>query len=191
MAPKPVFRYRILVVDDDEAIRKTAKLLLEVRGYEVDTATDGFEGLIHLQAARPDIIISDLRMPNMSGFEFLSVIRRRFPEIGVVAISGEFEPMSVPDSLLADAYLPKGKYSPEELFEKIVELLEQAPLRPRVKPTEKAAVWIPREKTEYVVVTCPYCLRTFATPQPKTDATQQVHCQHCPQNVTFRMIPQE
>jgi len=70
-------------------------------------AADGFEGLIALKQSLPDIIISDLSMPNMNGFEFLSVVRRRFPVIPVIVISGEFCSKTVPESVLADAFLPK------------------------------------------------------------------------------------
>jgi CheY-like chemotaxis protein len=63
------FRYRILLVDDDERIRTTAHALLEAQGYVVLCAADGFEGLSALKQSLPDVIISDLRMPNMNGFE--------------------------------------------------------------------------------------------------------------------------
>ena len=54
------FNYRILVVDDEPLIRETSKLILGEQGYEVRTAGDGFEALIELRRALPDVIISDL-----------------------------------------------------------------------------------------------------------------------------------
>ncbi len=123
----------------------------------------------------------------MSGFEFLSVVRRRFPHIGVIAISGEFFPMEEQDALLADAFVQKGGGSPQRVLDDILKLLEAAPIRPRVRPTEKAAVWIPRATTEYVVVTCAYCLRTFSTSQPSGDSIMKVACPYCAQSVTFRI----
>jgi CheY-like chemotaxis protein len=84
------FNYRILVVDDEENIRTAAEAVLKSQGYEVRCAVDGFDGLTVLKQSLPDVIISDLRMPNMNGFEFLSVVRKRFPHIAVVAISGDF-----------------------------------------------------------------------------------------------------
>ena len=182
------FRHRVLVVDDEPAIRQTAKPVLEAQGYEVRVAEDGFDALNHLNRGVPDIIISDLRMPNMSGFELLSVVRKRFPEIGVIAISGEFTPATPAESLLADAFIAKGG-SPQELFDKILDLLEKAPIRPRTKRSEEAAVWIARRKDDYVVVTCPYCLRTSPTPQPSGDEVKKVECPHCMRTVTFRMVP--
>jgi len=50
----------------------------------------------------PDVIISDLQMPKMNGFEFLPVMRKRFPQIPIIAISGEFSGRDVPESVLAD-----------------------------------------------------------------------------------------
>ena len=78
---------RILIVDDDAVFCDIASKVLEASGFRVSTAEDGFEGLSLLQAGLPDAIICDLNMPRMSGFEFLSIVRRRFPQIPVVVIS--------------------------------------------------------------------------------------------------------
>jgi len=80
-------KYSILVVDDDLSIRESLSLLLVSSGYDVSTAKDGFAALLHLRQALPDLIISDLNMPQMSGYELLSVVRRRFPTIMTVAIA--------------------------------------------------------------------------------------------------------
>lgn len=87
MSTSPVQR-RILVVDDEEVIRELFTRLLQKEGYEVATAENGFDALLKLKQLKPDVIISDLNMPKMSGFEFLSVVRRRFPEVSVIASSG-------------------------------------------------------------------------------------------------------
>lgn len=180
------FRYRILVVDDEQSVRQTATALLESQGYEVQVAEDGFDALNHLMQAVPDIIVSDLRMPNMSGFELLSVVRKRFPQIGVIAVSGEFLPAH--DSILSDAFIPKGE-SPQDLFAKIIDLLDQAPIRPRLNRSEEAAVWIARNRDDYIVVTCPYCLRTSPAAQPAGSEITRLECPHCARMVTFRMVP--
>ena len=72
------FSFRVLVVDDDASVRELSQMVLKSEGYEVITAQDGFDALQSLKLALPNLIISDLSMPGMSGFEFLSVIRRRF-----------------------------------------------------------------------------------------------------------------
>ncbi len=127
-------------------------------------------------------------MPNMSGFELLSIVRKRFPQIGVIAVSAEFVPAGAPGPILADVFIAKGQ-SPAEMFLQITSLLEQAPIRPSGKNSELAAVWLPRSKGEYIVVTCPYCLRTSPTSQPSDDEVAHVECPHCTRMVTFRMVP--
>jgi CheY-like chemotaxis protein len=159
----PGFSYRILIVDDDLIILQVSSLVFTDQGYEVRTAADGFQALVELRRSLPDVIVSDLRMPGMSGFELLSVVRRRFPHIPVIAISAEFGPESSA-GLIADAFFAKGHYSSEELIHKIAELIKQAPLRPQMGKRDTAPVWIPRNDTGYFVVTCTDCLRSFSVP---------------------------
>jgi CheY-like chemotaxis protein len=182
------FRYRILVVDDEKNILTVAKAILESQGYEVLCAVDGFDGLTKLKHSLPDVVIADLRMPNMSGFEFLSVVRKRFPQIAVIAISGEFSGLDVPESVLADAFFEKGQYSPESLFQKITALLEEIPQRPRIARQPKAAVWIPvKGDVEYIAVTCSSCLRTFPIPAPLSVGIHTAECDFCATTVSFRI----
>jgi CheY-like chemotaxis protein len=181
------FRYRILVVDDDDKIATMAKAILESQGYEVQCAIDGFDALTALTHSLPDVIISDLQMPNMSGFEFLSVVRNRFPRIPAIAISGAFSGRDVPDSVLADAFFEKGQYSPRELFEKIIVLLEELPARKHVERRLKPAVWIPVSNANYIAVTCPSCLRTFPVPAPLPVGAHTAECAACTSPVVFHI----
>ena len=186
MQARKNFRYRILIVDDAPTLRELGKLMLESQGYEVLCAEDGFEGLAALKQSLPDIIISDLRMPNMNGFEFLSVVRRRFPAIPVIVISGEFSGLSVPESVLADAFFPKNGYQPEALFEKICDLLYELPTRPKTGRPNQAAVWVTNDKGK-VAVTCSECLRTF----PVSDVHKgknEAECDFCSSLVRFEII---
>ena len=171
------FSFRILIVEDDQALRQVGKLVLESQGYEVHVAGDGFEALIALKRSLPDIIISDLSMPNMNGFELLSIVRRRFPTIPVIVISGQFSELTLPESVLADAFFAKGQYKPAALFEKILALLQELPARPRTGRPDKAAVWVKNDKG-IVAVTCIACLRTF----PVVDTivgVNTVQCEFC------------
>jgi CheY-like chemotaxis protein len=61
---------RVLVVDDDREIRELLAELLSTEGYEVSTAGDGHRALVEARAARPDVILLDLMMPIMNGWEF-------------------------------------------------------------------------------------------------------------------------
>jgi CheY-like chemotaxis protein len=180
------FHYRILIVEDDPTLREFGKLLLGAQGYEVLGAEDGFDGLAALKQSLPDIIISDLAMPNMNGFEFLSVVRRRFPTIPVIAISGEFSGLSVPESVLADAFFSKGEYQPPQLFEKILELLHHLPTRPRVGKPDKAAVWVKNDKGT-IAVTCSECLRTFPVSSTQR-GINEAECDFCSSMIRFEII---
>ena len=104
-------RGRLLIVDDEPVNRELLSDILASEGYDVVTAQDGLDALNRLVEPLPDVIISDLRMPRMSGFEFLAVVRRKYPDVPLIAISGEFEGNEVPPGVPADAYLPKGCYT--------------------------------------------------------------------------------
>jgi CheY-like chemotaxis protein len=129
-------RYRILCVDDEPSVRESASLVLASEGYEVVTAEDGLDALEKLAAAQPDLIISDLRMPRMSGFEFLEIVRNKFPKIPVIAVSGQYVSDAIPEGLHADVFLQKGGHSIAELFAKIEQLLKHPPRWEEQTPEE-------------------------------------------------------
>src|SRR6185312_8117374 len=106
---------RVLVVDDEPDIREVIAEALQSAGYDVGTAEHGLDALLQMRKTTPDVIISDLNMPRMSGFEFLSVVRRRFPEIAVIAISGAYATGDhVPGGVIADAFQAKGNIQLKE-----------------------------------------------------------------------------
>src|SRR5438874_4661035 len=158
---------RILVVDDDESVREVFTLMLRNEGYEVVTAENGFDALLKLKGVvMPDVIISDLNMPKMSGFEFLSVVRRRFPQVSVIASSGAYVHEVVPSGVIADAFYAKGQNRPEALLSTVANLMRTSASQARAHQTESAPVWIPRNGKDsngipYVVLTCTECLRSF------------------------------
>ena len=84
----PDTRLRLLVVDDEPSLRRSFSLVFHQLGYDVRSAEDGFSALSEMRKEIPDILLSDLNMPGMSGFELLSVVRRRFPAVPVIAMSG-------------------------------------------------------------------------------------------------------
>lgn len=65
----------ILVVEDDDAIRSNLARVLTLEGFEAVAAADGRSGLAHASARRPDLIISNVNMPGMDGFELLAAVR--------------------------------------------------------------------------------------------------------------------
>jgi CheY-like chemotaxis protein len=104
----PETKASLLIVDDEPSIRESLSFVLTEVGYSVRATEDGFSALIEIQKEIPDIILSDLNMPGMSGFELLSVVRRRFPAIPMIAMSGAFSGDEVPSGVVADAFYQKG-----------------------------------------------------------------------------------
>lgn len=184
------FQYRMLIVDDDAVFCEVADQLFSSLGYAVRCAEDGFEALAMMKEALPDIIICDLNMPRMSGFELLSIVRRRFPQIPVVALSGDYSPEWTV-GVIADAYLQKGgEHSPEVLVKEIRDLLEKSPLRANLVRSPKTPVWIPLDGKPYFVLTCLNCLRSFSLPAPKLNgeekkAERQAKCEFCETDITY------
>ena len=158
--------HRILVVDDEAVVRELFVRLLQKEGYEVGTAENGFDALLKLKHFLPAVIISDLNMPKMSGFEFLSVVRRRFPDISVIASSGAYASSVVPTGVLADAFYAKGEDHPETLINRVAALIDTSAAQATAHQDATAPVWIPRNGKDshgipYIVITCTECLRSF------------------------------
>jgi CheY-like chemotaxis protein len=188
----PVIKHRVLVLDDDESIRELFTLLLRKEGYEVTAAENGFDGLLKLKKLVPDVIISDLNMPKMSGFEFLSVVRRRFPEISVIASSGAYGSRVVPTGVLADAFYAKGQDHPETLLHSVASLIRASAEQARTHRHASAPVWIPRNGKDsngipYVVITCTECLRSFAlnVSQEESPEVLETQCLFCSNPVRY------
>lgn len=165
---------KILLVDDEPSIRFILSAILEQAGYTVTVAEDGFAALRKIQQTMPDLVITDLRMPNMNGFELLSVIRTRFPELPTVAISGEFVRVDLQQGPLAHAFFQKGNYAVPDFLAKISELLT-GPSIPAPASRLEPPVWAPTGDAP-VMLTCTTCLRSFpiepcegATPPKVTD----------------------
>lgn len=79
---------RVLVVDDEEAIRRNVKAALEDGGYAVATASDGEQALREADAFGPDVVLTDLRMPGMSGVDLIRALRSRDDTLPTVVVSG-------------------------------------------------------------------------------------------------------
>ncbi len=120
---------QVLVVDDDPSVRDSVARLLMSAGYDVAAAEDGLEALSQLNKAMPDIIVSDLNMPRMSGFDLLAVVRRCFPGIVTVAMSGAYgNSDDLPPEVIADGFYAKGDH-PKRLFGTLAQLLSTTPTR--------------------------------------------------------------
>lgn len=79
---------RILLVDDNLMVRKIIKNIFKNEKYEIEEAEDGEEGLERLKKSKFDLVITDILMPKMEGLELIMHIKRDFPEVKIIAISG-------------------------------------------------------------------------------------------------------
>ncbi|BCR04663.1 acetoacetate metabolism regulatory protein AtoC [Desulfuromonas versatilis] len=80
-------KYRILVVDDEESMREFLAIMLHREGYQVDVGMDGGQAVERLKECTYDLVISDIKMPRVSGIELLKHIKERFPETVVLMIT--------------------------------------------------------------------------------------------------------
>ena len=99
---------RLLVVDDDEQLLNSLSLLCTELGFETRIATSGQSALKQIATEVPDILLSDLQMPGMSGYELISAVRRRYAAVRVIAMSGAYSGDQVPEGVAAHAFYAKG-----------------------------------------------------------------------------------
>lgn len=99
----------ILVVDDELMMRKLVEKILNRDGFQVTLAADGNEALKVLTQSKIDIVISDIKMPGLNGFELLQKIKKEYPTTAVVMMTAYGDTYSVKDALLlgADEYVTK------------------------------------------------------------------------------------
>lgn len=99
----------VLVVDDEPMMRTLLEKILTRDGYKILVAEDGAQALRTLEEQPVSIIISDIKMPNLNGFELLKIVKTRFPEIGVIMMTAYGDTFTVKDALLlgADEYITK------------------------------------------------------------------------------------
>jgi twitching motility two-component system response regulator PilG len=83
--------YKVMVIDDSKTIRRTAENLLKKQGYDVITATDGFEALAKIAEHKPDIIFVDIMMPRLDGYQTCALIKhnRSFKDTPVIMLSSK------------------------------------------------------------------------------------------------------
>jgi len=189
----PAPKANLLIVEDDVQLRVLLSAILTQAGYRVRAAEDGFAALAEIRTDVPDVILSDLFMLGMSGFELLSVVRRRFPAITVIAMSSAFSDGKVPTGVAADAFYQKATSVLSLL--RIVEQTGRSEDFPLARRNgESAPVWIathPVESSadEHIVIACPECLRTFSYAPGKSVAiVHKTDCAYCLTLIHYAMV---
>ena len=122
---------QILVVDDDPGVRESLEMLLMSAGYDVATANDGISAVSYLSRTVPDLIVTDLNMPHMSGVDLISHVRSLHPSVPIVAMSGNYHGDAVPAGIIADRFYLKGQLS-HNLLTTIASLIATNPDRERI-----------------------------------------------------------
>jgi DNA-binding NtrC family response regulator len=117
---------RILVVDDEAVVCQAVARILGGKGHEIETVTDGAEGLRRVEAAAYDLVILDIMMPEVSGLDILQRVKESHPDTDVIMITGLSQIETAVQSMKLGAfdYIPK-PFTPEELTLSVERALER------------------------------------------------------------------
>ena len=118
---------KVLIVDDELNITISVEFLMRREGFEVSVAKDGEEGLSMIRSWMPDLVLLDVMMPKMDGFEVCRTVRAdaSLADVRIVMLTAKGREAEVEKglSLGADAYIPK-PFSTSELVSRVKSLLE-------------------------------------------------------------------
>ncbi len=126
---------KIIIVEDEEILRNLLEKKLSGEGYSVEVAENGEEGLMKIRANRPDLILLDIVMPKMGGFEMLEEMQKddNIKDIPVIIVSNSGQPVEIDraQNLGARDWLVKTEFDPQEVVDKVIVQIgkgEEAPL---------------------------------------------------------------
>ena len=108
---------QILVVDDDSYVRESTEEILRRKGYQVDTSANGKDALVRLDEADFDLILSDIKMPEMDGIELLAAAKGKYPDIHVIMMTAFGSVDNAVEAMRKGAYdyIQKGSADPTEI----------------------------------------------------------------------------
>ena len=105
---KPETRINIIVADDNAQVAGVLSEILTEQGHKVRTAIDGNAVLSGFRECVPDVLVTDLEMPGMSGFDLIPLVRQRFSRVAIIAMSGAYTADNIPSCVISDEFYPKG-----------------------------------------------------------------------------------
>jgi len=120
---------QILVIDDEPQVRRLIQNILERAGHDVTEAADGLQGLTAARETRPDLVVTDILMPNKEGIETIRELRREVPKLPILVISGDPGSalyLEMAKLLGAHAALTK-PFRAADLMQAVADLLRPAP----------------------------------------------------------------
>lgn len=157
---------KIMLVEDDNNLREIYGARLLAEGYEIVSAKDGEEALAIAVKEKPDLIISDVMMPRISGFDMLDILRNapetKFTKVIMMTALSQAEDKARADSLGADRYLVKSQVTLEDVARVVKDVLEGK--------GESAATNTPAEPPTPAVSTEPVAATPEPTPNPVAEA---------------------
>ena len=117
---------KVLLVEDDEDIREMYSVTFMKKGFTVFTATNGKGALEKIQNKRPDLVLLDIMMPNVDGYQVLKEVRKDMKKYTPVIMLTNLDPSHFERHAQfddVDAYLIKSQYSPSEVLQKAIEVM--------------------------------------------------------------------
>lgn len=163
---------KILLVEDDNNLREIYEARLQAEGYNIVSAKDGEEALVVAKNEEPDLIISDVMMPKISGFEMLDILRNtdKLKDVKIIMLTalGQADDQARADKLGADRYLVKSQVTLEDIVKVSHELLENN--QPAAAPASTPAPEAPAELAN-PTPSAPDSPSTAPAPEPTVAAT--------------------
>ena len=122
---------KILVIDDDHMVRYALSRILQRSGYDVVTASDGKRGRMLVREELPDVVITDIIMPEQEGIETIGLLRHQYPQMKIIAISGggrirNVDFLEMARSLGADDVISK-PFEADELLDRLRRVASATP----------------------------------------------------------------
>jgi len=172
---------KVMLVEDDNNLREIYEARLQAEGYAIVSAKDGEEALVLAKNEKPDLIISDVMMPKISGFEMLDILRNTegLKEVKVIMLTalGQSDDQQRADRLGADRYLVKSQVTLEDIVKVAHELLQDSTSPEAAEMTTPAPATTASEpdpapqETATNIAPTPEAAPPSLTPTPITDTT--------------------